>query len=94
MRAALVGEASLALWHLAVQREACGLREMRYVLRDYGVPPEVAARMGALPVPHGPAALAQRQAVDGDFSRDRSSPAAPKSMCFTTRARASGAETR
>src|SRR5882757_8777744 len=48
LRAALVGEASVALWHFAVQREACGLRDMRYVLRDYGVPPEVAARMGIL----------------------------------------------
>ena len=49
LRAALVGEASVALWHFAVQREACGLRDMRYVLRDYGVPLEVAARMGVLP---------------------------------------------
>jgi hypothetical protein len=46
----LVAEASSALWHFAVQREACGLRDMRYVLRDYGVPAEVAARMGALPI--------------------------------------------
>ena len=46
---ALVAEASVALWHFVVQREACGLRDMRYVLRDYRVPPEVAARMGALP---------------------------------------------
>ncbi|HZN30159.1 MAG TPA: DUF6665 family protein [Xanthobacteraceae bacterium] len=45
-RATLVGEASLALWHFVVQREACGLRDMRQVLRDYRVPPEVAARMG------------------------------------------------
>jgi hypothetical protein len=50
MRASLVAEASSALWHFAVQREACGLRDMRYVLRDYGVPAEVAARMGALPL--------------------------------------------
>ncbi len=49
LRAALVAEASVALWHFVVQREACGLRDMRYVLRDYRVPPEVAARMGALP---------------------------------------------
>ena len=48
-RAALVAEASVALWHFVVQREACGLHDMRYVLRDYRVPPEVAARMGALP---------------------------------------------
>ena len=49
LRASLVAEASVALWHFVVQREACGLRDMRYVLRDYRVPPEVAARMGLLP---------------------------------------------
>jgi hypothetical protein len=49
LRASLVAEASLALWHFVVQREACGLRDIRYVLRDYRVPPEVAARMGVLP---------------------------------------------
>jgi Family of unknown function (DUF6665) len=51
MRALLVAEASVALWHFVVQREACGLRDMRHVLRDYRVPPEVAARMGVLPDP-------------------------------------------
>jgi len=49
LRASLVAEASAALWHFVVQREACGLRDIRYVLRDYRVPPEVAARMGASP---------------------------------------------
>ena len=49
LRASLVAEASVALWHFVVQREACGLRDIRYVLRDYRVPAEVAARMGALP---------------------------------------------
>ena len=49
LRVSLVAEASVALWHFVVQREACGLRDMRYVLRDYRVPQEVAARMGALP---------------------------------------------
>ena len=49
LRASLVAESSVALWHFVVQREACGLRGIRYVLRDYRVPPEVAARMGALP---------------------------------------------
>jgi hypothetical protein len=48
LRATLVAEASAALWHFVVQREACGLRDLRYVLRDR-VPSEVAARMGALP---------------------------------------------
>jgi hypothetical protein len=51
VRTALVTDASVALWHFVVQREACGLRDMRYVLRDYRVPGEVAARMGALPDP-------------------------------------------
>ena len=48
-RARLVSEASQALWHFVVQREACGLRDLRQLLRDYRVPPEVAARMGAWP---------------------------------------------
>ncbi|HEY7244757.1 MAG TPA: DUF6665 family protein [Xanthobacteraceae bacterium] len=46
LRAALVQEASTALWHFIVQREACGLRDMRYVLREYRVPSEVSSRMG------------------------------------------------
>ena len=49
LRAALIERASIALWHFIVQREACGLRDMRSVLRDYRVPAEVAARMGAAP---------------------------------------------
>jgi hypothetical protein len=48
-RTTLVQAASVALWHFVVQREACGLRDMRYVLRDYRVPAEVAASMGVLP---------------------------------------------
>jgi hypothetical protein len=48
-REALVEGASIVLWHFIVQREACGLRDMRNVLRDYRVPTEVAARMGAAP---------------------------------------------
>jgi hypothetical protein len=47
LRAALVRRAGVALWHLIVQREACGLRNMQHVLRDYRVPREVVARMGA-----------------------------------------------
>jgi hypothetical protein len=46
-RAQLVQEASDALWYFMVQREACGLRDPRPVLRHYGVPTEVYARMGA-----------------------------------------------
>jgi hypothetical protein len=45
-RAALVQEASHALWCFMVQRECCGLRDPRPVLRDYRVPAEVQNRMG------------------------------------------------
>jgi len=45
-RRALVAEAAHALWMFAVQREACGLRDSRAVMRDYKVPPEVQHRMG------------------------------------------------
>ena len=48
-RAELVGEAGYALWLFVVQREACGLRDSRAVMRDYAVPPEVQVRMGLLP---------------------------------------------
>jgi hypothetical protein len=54
-RAELVMQASTSLWHLVVQREACGLRDTRHVLRDYRVPPEVAERMGAWPASPQPA---------------------------------------
>jgi hypothetical protein len=46
-RARLVEDASDALWCFIVQREACGLRDPRPVIRDYRVPREVYARMGA-----------------------------------------------
>lgn len=46
-RKRLVREASEALWCFIVQREACGLRDPRPVIRDYRVPAEVYARMGA-----------------------------------------------
>src|SRR5262249_49881713 len=47
LRAHLVKRASTALWHFVVQREACGLRDMRSLLREHAIPAEVAARMGA-----------------------------------------------
>jgi hypothetical protein len=47
VRAQLIQDASDALWCFMVQREACGLRDPRPVLRHYGVPGEVYARMGA-----------------------------------------------
>ncbi|HTV38527.1 MAG TPA: DUF6665 family protein [Xanthobacteraceae bacterium] len=48
-RAQLVQAASQALWCFIVQREACGLRDPRPVIREYRVPAEVHARMGAIP---------------------------------------------
>jgi hypothetical protein len=53
-RAALVAQAGHALWMFVVQREACGLRDSRAVMRDYQVPPEVQVRMGLLPPPPPP----------------------------------------
>jgi hypothetical protein len=50
-RAALVGEAGVALWHFVVQREVLGLRDTPRVLRDYGVPDEVRNRMGIVTPP-------------------------------------------
>src|SRR5262249_26345968 len=52
LRARLVDQASMALWYFAIQREVCGLRDLRHVLRDYRVPAEVIARMGVLEVKH------------------------------------------
>jgi hypothetical protein len=48
-RRTLVAEAGLALWMFVVQREACGLRDSRTVMRDYNVPSEVQRCMGAVP---------------------------------------------
>jgi hypothetical protein len=54
-RAKLVAEAGHALWCFMVQRESCGLRDPRPVIRDYRVPAEVQNRMGILfPAQAGP----------------------------------------
>jgi hypothetical protein len=45
-RCTLVTEAGHALWMFVVQREACGLRDSRTVMRDYNVPGEVQQCMG------------------------------------------------
>jgi hypothetical protein len=47
-RVAMVAQAGHALWMFVVQRESCGLRDSRTVMRDYDVPPEVQHRMGML----------------------------------------------
>jgi hypothetical protein len=52
-RRALVSAAGHALWMFMVQREACGLRETRSLMRDYRVPAEVQERMGVFPVRKG-----------------------------------------
>jgi hypothetical protein len=47
-RRVLVTEAGHALWMLVVQREACGLRDSRTIMRDYDIPGEVQQCMGAV----------------------------------------------
>ena len=47
-RARLVDAAADALWHFVVQRECCGLRATEQLLKDYAVPAEVRAKMGAV----------------------------------------------
>ncbi len=60
-RAKLVQDAGHALWCFMVQRESCGLRDPRPVIRDYRVPAEVQNRMGILtgPLLAGPNATGQ-----------------------------------
>jgi hypothetical protein len=53
-RRALVAAAGHALWMFVVQREACGLRDSRTIMRDYKVPAEVFERMGVLPKSRSP----------------------------------------
>jgi hypothetical protein len=45
-RERLLREASTALWCFVVQREACGLRDQKAIMREYRVPREVQNRMG------------------------------------------------
>jgi hypothetical protein len=52
-RRSLVSAAGYALWMFVVQREACGLRETRSLMRDYKVPAEVQERMGVFPARKG-----------------------------------------
>ena len=48
-RRTLVAAAGHALWMFVVQRESCGLRDSRTVMRDYKVPAEVQEQMGVFP---------------------------------------------
>jgi hypothetical protein len=45
---ALMAEASDALWRYLVQREVCGMLDHAEALKHYGVPPAVAAGVGAV----------------------------------------------
>ncbi|VIO66747.1 DUF6665 family protein [Bradyrhizobium ivorense] len=47
-RRMLVRQAGHALWMFVVQREACGLRNNRLLMRDYNVPGEVQQCMAPL----------------------------------------------
>ena len=47
-RAYLVDAAAYALWNFIVQRECSGFRETEQVLKDYAVPAEVRAKIGAI----------------------------------------------
>ena len=47
-RARLVDAAAYALWNFVVQRECSGFRETERLLKEYAVPAEVHARMGAV----------------------------------------------
>src|SRR5215207_6424213 len=51
IRDSLVEQAGYALWLFVVQREAYGLNKIDHVIKVYGVPNEVVARMGPLAVP-------------------------------------------
>ena len=51
IRDGLVEKAGYALWLFVVQREACGLNKIDHVIKVYGVPNEVVARMGPMAVP-------------------------------------------
>jgi hypothetical protein len=48
-RRTLVAKAGHALWMFVVQREACGLRDSRTIMREYKVPAEVQQCMGLVP---------------------------------------------
>lgn len=54
-RAALLRRAAREVWAFFVQRELCGLRDQKQVIRDYGIPGEVLARLGASETLRAPA---------------------------------------
>ena len=47
-RRELVRKAARYVWAFLVQRELCGLRDQKEVIRFYGIPQEVLVRLGAM----------------------------------------------
>ena len=47
-RLTLVKAAARQVWAFLVQRELCGLRDQKQVIRQYGIPGEVLVRLGAV----------------------------------------------
>jgi hypothetical protein len=47
-RLRLVRKAAREVWAFLVQRELCGLRDQKQVIKDYGIPGEVLVRLGAI----------------------------------------------
>jgi hypothetical protein len=47
-RIALIRKAAKAVWHYFVQREVCGMRDHRWVIKDYGITDEVMVRLGVI----------------------------------------------
>lgn len=45
-RRVLIAKAGHALWQFIVQRESCGLRDTRQIMREYRVPADVQHRLG------------------------------------------------
>ena len=41
-------KAAREVWAFLVQRELCGLRDQKEIIRFYGIPPEVLVRLGAM----------------------------------------------
>ena len=47
-RLGLVRKAARHTWAYFVQRELCGMRDHREIIRDFGIPQEVLVRLGAI----------------------------------------------
>jgi hypothetical protein len=47
-RLKLVRRAARVVWAFFVQREICGFRDQKQLIRDYGIPGEVLVRLGAI----------------------------------------------